>query len=85
MITYKWYTDGAYWSGRSFDITLDQIAAATHSFLPLIVRTKEEQDYLHGMGLMLGVDFQPQLYKTWVPERRGPQGTYFAVEGLPTS
>lgn len=84
MITYKWYVDGAYWVGRSFNVTLEDIANDSQSYVPLIVRTKEEQDYLHGMGLMLGVDFQPQLYKTWLPPKRGPSGTHFSVLGLPS-
>lgn len=85
MITFKWYPDAAYWGGRGFDTTLEHIADSWQSYCPLIVRTKEELNYLHGMGLMFGVDFQPQLYKTWVPPKRGPQGTYFSVLGLPPS
>lgn len=83
MITCKWYVDGAYWIGRSFNVTLEQVVNEPQSFVPLIVRTKEELDYLHGMGLMLGVDFQPKLYESWVPPKGGKQGTYFEVRGLP--
>lgn len=55
MIACKWYPNASYVPIEGQLVLLEDVAENLFVFGTLIVRTKEELDYLHGMALMYGV------------------------------
>lgn len=85
MIVCKWYPTASYNPLEEYLVQLEQVVENLFLFGPLIVRTKEELDYLLGMSLMHGVNLEAVLCQPVHNNITKWQGTYFSIEGLPPS